>query len=36
MSGYLPIGALLGLALTGAAGIALAAGLGVTGFGVGG
>jgi len=36
MSGYLPIGALLGLVITGAAGIMLAAGLAITGFGVGG
>ncbi len=33
MSRYLPIGALLGLALTGLAGAALAAGLGLAGFG---
>ncbi len=36
MNGYLPIGALLGLVLTGVAGAALAAGLVVAGFGLGG
>ena len=36
MSGFLPIGALLGLLITGAAGVALAVGLAVAGFGVGG